>query len=412
MIAVLLDQVTAYAAAVRSHLGDLGPEQVDDLTDGLEADLAEALEDEAGGAVALEGESLLDLARRFGPAREYAAELRAAAGLDPVVGGARRRPVREALRATGASWEARGARFVGRLADLPGGRWLVETVPLLRPAWWLLRGWVWFVIAIFPVSVVLGLNVGQPFVPTSLGGWVVLIALAVLSIEWGRGRLQSRRAGRVLLLGAHAVALLAVVPLLVAFASGQATPPTVYVQEPSPVTGLPAPTDGVVVDGMRVSNLFVYDAQGNELHDVQVFDDRGRPVRTVTPQDGGDWSLPGVTQQWAFAPGTDVDGRDRWNVYPLLGAPIEDWTWTDSGVRELLGGRSLAMPPSPFAKAPALQRATSDVAGGTSPTGVPTTDPSPTGTATSGSNAADTAAPAAQVPTPAAVDLASPGAGG
>ena len=99
--AVLLDHVSAYAAAVRSHLADLSPEQVDDLTDGLEADLAEALEDREGPVVTGEipigraavdagipsppdgaaGSAVIDLTRRFGPAAAYAAELRAAAGL-------------------------------------------------------------------------------------------------------------------------------------------------------------------------------------------------------------------------------------------------------------------------------------------------------------------------------------------
>ncbi len=419
MIAVLLDQVSAYAAAVRSHLGDLGAEQVDDLTDGLEADLAEALQDSAGGAGPLDGVSPLDLDRRFGPAREYAAELRAAAGLEPLLGAARRRPVREAMRATGESWEARGATLVGRLAQVPGGRWLVETVPLLRPAWWLLRAWVWFVVAIFPVSVVFGLNVGQPFVPTGLVGWLVLLGMVVLSVEWGRGHLHGRRLPRSLLVLAHAVAVVAVVPLLVAFI-GQPTTQTVYFD--GGYTAPPPASDGVVVDGMYVSNLFVYDAQGNELHDVQIFDDRGRPVRTIQPGSGQDWSLPGVTQPWAFAPSADVDGRARWNVYPLRGAPVEDWTWTDSGTRELLGGRTLVMPPSPFAKAPALTGATSGVEGGTVPSGAATTDtsataappadPSTTATATPGSDATSTGASAAGGPVPPVVDPTVPGAGG
>lgn len=44
----VLDHVRSYAAQVRDHLADLAPEQVEDLTDGLEADLAEALADSAG----------------------------------------------------------------------------------------------------------------------------------------------------------------------------------------------------------------------------------------------------------------------------------------------------------------------------------------------------------------------------
>ncbi len=409
MIAVLLDQVTAYAAAVRSHLSDLSPEQVEDLTDGLEADLAEALEDAAGGGVAADEASVLDLTRRFGPAREYAAEMRAAAGLEAAVVTGRRRPVRDAMRATGEHWEATGAAFVDRLARVPGGTWLVETVPLLRPAWWLLRAWVWFVVAIFPVSVVFGLNVGQPFVPTGLVGWLVLLGMVVLSVEWGRGHLKDRRLPRTLLALAHAVAVVAVVPLLVAFI-GQPTTQTIYVD--GGYTEPPPTSDGVVVDGMRVSNLFVYDAQGNELHDVQVFDDRGRPVQTITPQgggsqDAGDWALPGVSQAWTFAPSTDVDGRDRWNVYPLRGAPVDDWTYTDDGLRELLAGRSLALPPSPFAKAPALRGATGGSEGGTAPTAAPSPDavssgPAETAPATPGDGASEAAAPAGEPTAPTA----------
>ena len=40
--------VHAYAQQVRAHLADLRPEQVEELTDGLEADLAEAVVDAPG----------------------------------------------------------------------------------------------------------------------------------------------------------------------------------------------------------------------------------------------------------------------------------------------------------------------------------------------------------------------------
>ncbi|MEK8227885.1 hypothetical protein NKG05_19960 [Oerskovia sp. M15] len=46
------------------------------------------------------------------------------------------------------------------------------------------------------------------------------------------------------------------------------------------------------VDGSPVSNLFVYDASGRALQDVQIFDDLGRPVRTITSE--------GATQPWAL----------------------------------------------------------------------------------------------------------------
>lgn len=110
--AVLLDHVSAYAAAVRSHLADLSPDQVDDLTDGLEADLAEALEDPRGpvatgeilirrpvGSIAADAarSSIIDHNQRFGPAAAYAAELRSSAGIEPARAPARRRPLRDGV---------------------------------------------------------------------------------------------------------------------------------------------------------------------------------------------------------------------------------------------------------------------------------------------------------------------------
>ena len=377
MIAVLLDKVTAYAAAVRSHLADLTPEQVDDLTDGLEADLAEAMEDAtAGGAASSADEaSVLDLTRRFGPAADYATELRAAAGLGSPAGSPHRRPLREAARAVRVSWAERASAGIDRIASVPGGPWLIETIPLLRPAWWLLRGWVWFVIAAFPYTA----GISEPFVPTQPVTFVALLVFLGLSVEWARGGLRSRRWARRGLVLAQTVAVVAVVPLLVAFA-GQSRTETVYIDGGAPYIEQPA--DGVIVDGMYVSNLFVYDAEGNPLHDVQIVDDRGRQVRTIVPDNGQEWSLPGVSEPWAFAPSPDVDGRDRWNVYPLLGAPVDEWTWTESGERELVHGSTLETPPYPFAKAPALRGAAGTAV-------LPSTGPAPgTATETAPSNTA------------------------
>ncbi|RMI02417.1 HAAS signaling domain-containing protein, partial [Cellulomonas triticagri] len=72
--------VADYAAEVRTHLADLPQDQVDDLTDGLEADLADALADPTGRPADMPP----GLTARFGAPAEYARELRAAAGLpDP-----------------------------------------------------------------------------------------------------------------------------------------------------------------------------------------------------------------------------------------------------------------------------------------------------------------------------------------
>ena len=66
------DDVRAYVGAVRAWLGDLPPEEVEDLTAGMEADLAERAAESGDTLGALLGEP-----------EAYAAELRSAAGLPP-----------------------------------------------------------------------------------------------------------------------------------------------------------------------------------------------------------------------------------------------------------------------------------------------------------------------------------------
>ncbi|MBK9101121.1 MAG: hypothetical protein IPM90_06235 [Austwickia sp.] len=70
-------QVAGYVSAVRTALTDLSPDDLDDLTAGMAADLTEMVR-ERGGA----------LTDHLGDPRAYAAELRAAAGLPGADGSA------------------------------------------------------------------------------------------------------------------------------------------------------------------------------------------------------------------------------------------------------------------------------------------------------------------------------------
>jgi hypothetical protein len=373
---VLLDHVSAYAAAVRSHLADLPADQVEDLTDGLEADLAEALEDREGPVVtgeipigwagaaagipaapgAAPGASMIDLTRRFGPARAYAAELRAAAGLEPATGArTSRRPRR--VRERVAELRRLGGEALTPVLTAPAGRAVVSFLVSLRPLWWVLRGWLWFVI-------LLGVHlmrINSPergifrYVPRSGITWAVLAALVLASIAVGRrSGTGGRRAQRVVVVLSVA-ALLTLPWATIEFRSElqqrlSLVPRVEYVQLPAEA---PTPAeDGVYVDGMLVSNLFVYDAQGNPLDRVQIFDDRGRPVRTIGEGGAGAWSLPGVDEPWVFGPDTAVDGRLRWNVYPLLGVPFGEMGDAGDGVEP--SDAQPRTPPLPFEKAPAL----------------------------------------------------------
>ncbi len=368
--------VEGYAEAVRRSLADLGPELVDDLTEDLEADLADAMADERHVA---HGRGLLE---QFGPPEEYAAELRTAAGLAPAQPAAAqgwRRffpdPIEDADRF--GRWTLRRLRAYA---------WWPPTESFLlavRPVWWLVRGWV----AYQAVAYVLGSG-RIHVVPAEPATWAVLVLAVILSVQWGRGAWFQTRSVRWVAVVANAAAVVLLLPVYVTM-QGQAHQRDdvydAYVSGGfggggSQIVYQDKPVDGVVVDGMLVSNLFVYDADGNPLRDVQVYDDRGRPVRT-TYDDGFDqYWFPEGTEPWSFVSRTDADGRARWNVYPLQGAPTSTFEHDDEGALVLPAGTSATTPPWPFAKAPALDAPADAAIGADGPTASPGPSPSATPT--------------------------------
>ncbi|TGY77022.1 hypothetical protein, partial [Cellulomonas shaoxiangyii] len=299
--------VAHYAARVRAALADLGADQVDDLTDGLEANLADALADDgrahSGGLV-----------EEFGTPEAYAAELRAAAGLAPA---GRRHPVRDAL---AGRWREAFAIDDAVLASLRAKRgWLPveEVLVALRPAGWLLRGWALAQLVLRSV----GAEPPEPWwLPSGLVGWVVLAAAVVASVQWGRGHWVVR--GRW-----HAVATLVSAVGAVAAAVLLLWLPAADRQQEAQLQAVldTAPVDGVVVDGETATNLFVYDADGRPVQGAQIVDQEGRPV--VTERYAGELGRQGTVwldddSEVAYrvgAPG--VGGALRWNAYPLWTAP-------------------------------------------------------------------------------------------
>ncbi len=394
-----VNDVAGYAAAVRRALVGLGPEQVEDLTDGLEANLAEALADESTAGRGA------DPVSRFGTPEEYAAELGAAAGLGRVEEAPRRRrwfvedlrhPVR-ALRRFGATV----------LERLRGHAWwspLEAFLVSLRPVWWVLRGWV-----LWQLVHVLWRRYDEVWLPRSVAGVLSLAVLVVASVQWGRGRWQLPGRWRTVPLLVSTAAAVAAIPMLSTVSGSRAV---VYVDNPSAGYATPAPQNGVWVDGMQVSNLFVYDAQGNPLSGVQVYDDRGRPVVATDDQGQSPWYLPGVAVPWSFVGVPDTDGRMHWNVYPRQGAPSDQFVWSDqTGLQELPQGIRPQDPPLPFPQAPTIvvpsttspdETATptpgSTSTAGTGATGSPTGDP--TSNASAGATTASSSDTASTAPTP------------
>jgi hypothetical protein len=212
----------------------------------------------------------------------------------------------------------------------------------VAPLWWALRAWVlfaWLLICLHRFGNLP--NFDRHFVPRNPVGLLVLMMFFICSVQVGRGRGPSRTWLRRAVTAVNAVAIVLVLPMLASFDTGAQ-------QEALAVP----PQNGVFVDGQQVSNLFMYDAAGNPLTQVQVFDDRGRPVRTIDDT-GGQWlHLPGVAEWWTFLPAGDADGRDTWNVYPLAGLPATQVN--NDGVTGLprpIGDETPRIPPRPFAKA-------------------------------------------------------------
>ncbi len=280
MTATTLDrEVAEFAAAVRRALADLPPDVVDDLVDGLEADLVERSLDDGGA---------------LGDPVAYADELRTAAGLGSRRGSSLLGGVGTEVRRLPERVRERAAELRGRTPAL--GK-VVDFLAVLRPVWWVLRAWL--------VYLPVGAPVGGPLPNTPLE-WLLLGALLVVSVQFGRGRWLPFRWMRGALLVVNVVAAIAS-PFAVAWAAAAAAPlPPSY--------GVSEVQQGLVDNGRPVSNVFAYDADGRPLTDVQLFDQDGQPLVAVADPtaavsgDGGEGNL---------VPNADVVGRPGWNVYPL-----------------------------------------------------------------------------------------------
>jgi hypothetical protein len=194
------DDVARYAAAVRAAFADLPTPTAELLLEDLEDHLQEVAA-EAGGP----------LEERLGAPAAYAAELRASAGL-PAPGSTRRR----------ARSRLRDSRLAGRLERSwaaamahPAGRAVVGLLPELRPAWWVLRGYLAVQLASVALSYLLADN-GLSFpVPQLLGSRVLgLLAVAAAvagSVALGRRGPTTCRGRPLALVGNAALGLFACV---------------------------------------------------------------------------------------------------------------------------------------------------------------------------------------------------------
>ncbi|MBK7723281.1 MAG: hypothetical protein IPI32_13950 [Austwickia sp.] len=312
-------QVAGYVSAVRTALTDLSPDDLDDLTAGMAADLTEMVR-ERGGA----------LTDHLGDPRAYAAELRAAAGLPGADGSA---PV----------WETWSQRLRQRWDRIREEKPVVEALTgylvTLRPGWWLLRG---LAVAFLIGDLILGdfrLGSGRT---TNLPLALAAMGVSVwIGLRWSRPR--PRWWSRWL---NGALAMVAAVCVINVWSSVDDRFSSVPVEVVS--------RDPNVLD---TANLYVYDAAGHRVDSARIFTAEGQPVAVSQPfmpwiganPDTDPEPKPELRRKDTF--GADVEG-----VYPRRAAGIDPWAkqgneiygWTPPAAYPPLAPLTVEKPPAPL----------------------------------------------------------------
>ena len=330
-------EILDFVEGVRARLADLDPAVCEELTDGLEADLSELVADHGGER---------PLGEVLGDAATYADELRSAAGLE------RSRPIRRSLRGhgvglwarAGAAVEAGGRRVEREISTRPWAQACVAFLVTLRPAWWVLRGWL----AVQLVDRWAGPYEAFEVIPRlglPLIGPILLLAAIVGSVQLGRGawwpatRQSTSRLARAAIVAANAFALLVALPI-----SLDSMDNATYVY-----SGGGGRVPGLVNDGHDVSNIYAFDIDGRPVTGVQLFDQAGRAL-SVDPQRAGGYRIPGEPGWMASYPWFNGTAR-LYNVYPL---PVRAQNYASYRASAWDSDRPPVLPPALFASVPGV----------------------------------------------------------
>src|SRR5438876_556956 len=242
--------VATYAATVRDQLADLPATERDVLLEDLEQHLAE---------VAAEGEgSLVD---RLGPPEDYAVELRAA-----YRAGRQTTQTTQRTQTNGAHLAERVRAAAARVIDSDWARQIVAFLPELRPAWWVLRGYLAALILTSAFS--RDYPLGPIPNPATKRGLAEILAAGVaiwLSVRIGRRSRKLPQGARVLAISANvliAFVALAVLGNMHTFA---------YSELIGTATPEQAPFNAAYAAG-PLTNIYPYSQDGKPLTNVLLYD--------------------------------------------------------------------------------------------------------------------------------------------
>ncbi|MEU8656711.1 HAAS signaling domain-containing protein [Actinoplanes philippinensis] len=260
------DEIAVYVEGVREALAGLPAATRDELLEDLPEHLAEVLA-EGGGS----------LHERLGPPAAYAAELSASAGFTATTPPAGER---SRAAATAARHRARIDRALRRFDEqagpILGYARASEFLALLRPAWWVLRGYL----AAMAVAFMLN-DHGTPLglLPRPGGddlAAILLLGLGILGSIWlgRRGRPAAPWPRRLQRLGTGFLMLFAVIGFFEVDSAAQRD--YYYYDSVGYTDERPGPLSDV-------RDVFVYDGDGKLLVGVQLYDQSGQPIRVGEP---------------------------------------------------------------------------------------------------------------------------------
>ncbi|MDG4817376.1 hypothetical protein O7628_17940 [Micromonospora sp. WMMD956] len=248
-------EIADYVTRVRAALADLPPHVRDELTEDLPEHLAEVAAESDGS-----------LADRLGAPEAYAMELRAAAGAG---GPAAARNLDQRAAAAVAGVRARLRAADVRVGPILGYASASEYLRLLRPAWWVLRGYL----AAMLITVV---TTGVPFgLLPRLGGStlaaLLLLGVCVVGSVWlGRRTPALTRWPRIALRAGTAVLA------IFAFVG--------FVDADDRLGWNESGYESTSVESPYVSDVYVYDREGRLVEDARLFDQNGNPIRIGYPE--------------------------------------------------------------------------------------------------------------------------------
>jgi hypothetical protein len=261
------EEIARYLDGVRAALLDLPPQVRDELLEDLLAHLTEV--------AAESDESLVD---RLGQPAAYAAELRATAGMEAETTRSTAQLPYAVINRTKNAVNVVDHR-VGRLIGYPRAR---DFLVLLAPAWWVLRG---YLVGMIVLDVLFGYQGVTPSADAQgLVGTLLIAALVVGSIKLGAISPDWSSLRRFAAYGATAI--LGFVLVVGVLTLDDRSDSSESVQVWNPWAG--------------IEDVYPYDANGQPLTGVRLFDQNGNPIvigsRQCVRQGMADWAPNG---QWS-----------------------------------------------------------------------------------------------------------------